>query len=170
MNHGGSAYRRLLLAQEAGELEAAKVAAYRKLSRTPISLSLAFFNECSQSLLDTFPEKARRQSPKCLQKMETVILDGKAMEDMAKQIKSLRATNGGRPGGRAPVGLHDETGSAVGFHAHADGDADDSHFVPELLPVIEERIKRPVLWLAGRQRPHEPPRCSKDHIDSPGSG
>jgi hypothetical protein len=80
MNHGGSAYCTFLLAQEAGELETSKVAAYRKLSCTPIPLSMAFFTGCNQTLLDTFPEKARRQSPKCLQNIETLILDGKAIK------------------------------------------------------------------------------------------
>jgi hypothetical protein len=150
MSQGGSAYRTFSLAQEAGELEASKVAAYRKLSRTPIPLSMAFFTECNQSLLDTFPKKARRQSPKCLQKMETIILDGKAIKGVAKRMKALRATKGGLLGGRALVGLHFETGLIVGFHAEADGDANDSRFVPELLPVIEQRIKGPLLWLVDR--------------------
>jgi hypothetical protein len=150
MSQGGSAYRTFSLAQEAGELEASKVAAYRKLSRTPIPLSMAFFTECNQSLLDTFPKKARRQSPKCLQKMETVILDGKAIKGVAKRMKALRATKGGLLGGRALVGLHFETGLIVGFHAEPDGDANDSRFVPDLLPVIEQRVKGPMLWLTDR--------------------
>jgi hypothetical protein len=48
------------------------------------------------------------------------------------------------------VASHPETGLVVGFHAEADGDADDSRFVPLLLPVIEQRVKGPILWLADR--------------------
>lgn len=150
MSQGGSAYRTFSLAQEAGELEASKVAAYRKLSRTPIPLSMAFFTECNQSLLDTFPKKARRRPPKCLQKMETVILDGKAIKGVTKRMKALREAAGGLLGGRALVASHYETGLVVGFHAEADGDANDSRFVPLLLPVIEQRVKGPILWLADR--------------------
>jgi hypothetical protein len=40
--------------------------------------------------------------------------------------------------------------SSSDCRAEADGDSNDSRFVPELLPVIEQRIKRPVLWLADR--------------------
>ncbi|MFM7055700.1 MAG: transposase [Planctomycetota bacterium] len=148
MNQGGSACRTFSRAQEVGDPETSRVAAYRKLGRTPIPLSMAFFTECNQNLLDTFTIQARRDSPQCLQSLETVILDGRAIKSVAKQMRALRAKKGGRPGGRALIALHHGTGRVVGLHAWADDDADDSCCLPELLPVIQQRINGPILWLA----------------------
>jgi hypothetical protein len=150
LQEGGSAHRAFGRAQEEGDLEASMVAAYRKLSRTPIQLSMAFLADSTESLLAMFPNQARRKSPPCLNGFETIVLDGKAIKNVAKRLLPLRNASGGLLGGRTLVALDYATGLVLAEHAVADGDANDSRFVPDLMPVVEKRIKGLLLWLADR--------------------
>ena len=146
----GTAHRVFARAGEDGELEASMVAAYGKLARMPINLSMAFLADSTEPLLAMFPKQAQRKSPPCLSGFETIILDGKAIKNVAKRLLPLRNAGGGLLGGRTLVALHYATGLVLGMHAVADGDANDSRFVPDLMPVIQERIKGRLLWLADR--------------------
>src|SRR5204862_702625 len=130
------------------ELKASKVAAYGKLGRLPIGLSEAFLAELTHDLRELFPAAARRQSPVSLRGFNTVIMDGKAIKNVAKRLKLLRRRGGGLLGGRALVAIHYETGLVIGMHADEDGDANDVRFVPELLPLIRAEIAGPLLFLA----------------------
>ena len=126
------------------------VAVYGKLGRLNIALSQAFLADRTDPLREIFPDKAWRKPPQSLRKFETVILDGKAIKKVAKRLKPLRCVAGGLLGGRTLVALHFATGLALAMHAEADGDANDSRFVPDLLPVVRERVTGLVLWLADR--------------------
>jgi hypothetical protein len=150
LQEGGSGYRVFSRAQEAGELETSMVAVYRKLGRLNIALSQAFLADRTDPLREMFPKSARRKPPPSLRPFETVILDGKAIKKVAKRLKALRGVAGGLLGGRTLVALHYATGLALALHAEADGDANDSRFVPDLLPVVRERLTGFVLWLADR--------------------
>jgi hypothetical protein len=150
LQEGGSGYRAFSRAKEAGELGTSMVAVYGKLGRLNIGLSQAFLAERTDPLRETFPCQARRKPPLSLQGFETVILDGKAIKNVAKRLKPLRGVAGGLLGGRTLVALHYATGLALAMHAEADGDANDSRFVPELLPVVRERVTGCRLWLADR--------------------
>jgi len=147
LEHGGSGNQSFARAQETGELQASKVAAYGKLGRLPIGLSEAFLAELTHDLRHLFPAKARRQSPDSLQGFNTVILDGKAIKGVAKRLKLLRKVGGGLLGGRALVAMHYETGMVIGMHADEDGDANDVRFVPELLPLLRAEITGPLLFM-----------------------
>jgi len=148
LEHGGSGNQSFARAQETGELKASKVAAYGKLGRLPIGLSEAFLAELTHDLRELFPAAARRQSPVSLRGFNTVIMDGKAIKNVAKRLKLLRRRGGGLLGGRALVAIHYETGLVIGMHADEDGDANDVRFVPELLPLIRAEIAGPLLFLA----------------------
>lgn len=150
LQEGGSGYRVFLRAQEAGELETSMVAVYGKLGRLNIHLSQAFLADRTDPLREIFPDQARRKPPQSLQKFETVILDGKAIKKVAKRLKPLRGVAGGLLGGRTLVALHFATGLALAMHAEADGDANDARFVPDLLPVVRERVTGCRLWLGDR--------------------
>ncbi len=150
LQEGGTAHRAFGRAQEEGELEASMVAAYGKLARMPINLSMAFLTDSTEPLLAMFPKQALRKSPPSLQGFETIILDGKAIKNVAKRLLPLRNAGGGLLGGRTLVALHYATGLVLAKHAVADGDANDSRFVPDLMPVIQEQIKGLLLWLADR--------------------
>lgn len=148
LQEGGSAHRAFGRAQEEGNLEASLVAAYGKLGRIPIHLSMAFLTDSTDSLRAMYPKQAQRKSPSSLQGFSTIILDGKAIKNVAKRLLALRNAGGGLLGGRTLVALHYETGLIIGMHAVADGDANDCRFVPDLMPVILERIQEPLLWLS----------------------
>jgi hypothetical protein len=79
-----------------------------------------------------------------------VILDGKAIKNVAKRMKPLRGVAGGLLGGRTLVALEYKTGLALAMHAEADGDANDARFVPQLLPVVRQHVKGCRLWLVDR--------------------
>jgi hypothetical protein len=151
LKYGGSGHRSFSRARESAELEASLTAAYGKLSRIPVPLSMGFLRESADRLRTIFPDGVRRTVPPSVQEMTPVILDGKAIKRVAKRLKKLRGAKGGMLGGRALVALEFTTGLAMAMHAHPDGDANDVRFVPELLPEVRQRISGARLWIADRQ-------------------
>src|ERR1700735_3546663 len=87
LEYGGSGNQSFSRAQENGELNASKVAAYGKLGRLPIPLSQAFLAELSHSLRELFPAQARRRPPASLCELNTITMDGKAIKRVAKRLK-----------------------------------------------------------------------------------
>jgi len=150
LRYGGSGRRSFEKNIEVGELEASLQAAYGKLRRLPIPLSQAFLGECSTALREAFPISAERELPKSLRAFHVTIFDGKAIKRVAKRLKLLRGVPGGLLGGRALVALEWSTGMVIAMHAHADGDANDVRFVPELVPVVRQHVKGPRLWMGDR--------------------
>lgn len=148
LQHGGSGNQSFTRARETGELKGSKVAAYGKLGRLPVRLSEAFLAELTHDIRALFPAAARRQPPISLRAFNTIIMDGKAIKNVAKRLKLLRCVGGGLLGGRALVATHFETGLVFGMHADEDGDANDVRFVPELLPLLRAEISGPLLFLA----------------------
>jgi hypothetical protein len=148
LQHGGSGNQSFSRARENGDLKASKVAAYGKLGRLPVPLSQVFLADLSRSLRGVFPTQACRQPPASLRRFSTIIMDGKAIKNVAKRLKLLRKVGGGLLGGRALVAIHYETGLVIGMHADEDGDANDVRFVPQLMPSIRAEIEGPLLFLA----------------------
>jgi hypothetical protein len=148
LEHGGSGNQSFSRARETGKLSASKVAAYGKLRRLPVPLSQAFLTELSRPLRELFPVQARRQPPASLCGFSTIIMDGKAIKDVAKRLKHLRNVGGGLLGGRALVAMQFETGLVIGMRADEDGDANDVRFVPDLLPILRAEIAGLLLFLA----------------------
>jgi len=77
LQEGGTAHRAFARAREEGDLDASMVAAYGKLARISINLSMAFLADRTEPLLAMFPKQARRKSQPCLKGFQTIILDGK---------------------------------------------------------------------------------------------
>ncbi len=150
VKHGGSGRRSFERAKEAGALTVSVQAAYGKLRRIPIPLSMGFLAECTDRLRDLFPEAATHPLPPSLNEFQVVVLDGKAIKRVAKRLKPLRGVSGGVLGGRALVAMSFNNGLALGMHAHQDGHANDVRFVPDLLPVVRQRISGPRLWMGDR--------------------
>jgi IS4 transposase len=148
LEHDGSGNQSFSRAQESGDLQASKVAAYGKLGRLPISLSQALLADLTHSLRELFPAPAYRQGPGSLRDFSTILLDGKAIKRVAKRLKHLRRVAGGLLGGRALAALHYETGVVIAIHADEDGDANDVRFVPHLLPCIRAEMKGTLLFMA----------------------
>lgn len=150
MHEGGSAHRIFSRAQEDGELDVSMVAVYRKLGRLNIDLSSAFLSQRTDPLRELFPVESHRLAPPSLRLFQCIILDGKAIKNVAKRLKPLREVAGGLLGGRALVALDFATSLVLGMHAEADGDANDARFAPELLPVVRQRVTGCRLWMADR--------------------
>jgi hypothetical protein len=151
LEHSGSANRSFEQARQRGELPATVQAAYGKLGRLPVPLSMAFVAGCTDRLRPLFPAAARTPPPARLRGLACVIYDGKAIKRVAKRLKLLRGVAGGLLGGRALVALALDSGLVLALHAHPDGDANDVRFVPDLLPEVRRRQAGPRLHVADRQ-------------------
>lgn len=150
LKHGGSGHQSFSRAEEAGSLEASKRAAYGKLGRLPVSLSVGLFHELAGLLRELFPAEARRQPPASLDGFTIITIDGKTIKRVAKRLKPLRTKGGGVLGGKALVAVEYATGLGAALAADPDGDANDSRLVPELLPQARERLPGRRLWLGDR--------------------
>jgi len=150
LQYGGSGRRSFEKGVEKGELEASIQAAYRKLGRLPLPLSEAFVADGAATLRATFPREARRKLPRSLNRFHVVILDGKAIKNVAKRLFGLRGVAGGLLGGRALVALEWRTGLAVAMRVHPDGDANDVALTGSLVPEVRSIIAGARLWLGDR--------------------
>lgn len=135
-----------------GELTASVEAAYKKLGRMPVALSMALLAGGSQRVRALFPEGCRETTvPASLAEFTAIVVDGKVTKGIPHRLKPLRGRVGGLVGGRGLVAIHLESGLVLGMVAAEDGDANDVRFLPELTPSI--RVEHPGrrLWLADRQ-------------------
>jgi len=151
LQYDGSANHSFEKAQERDELTASIAAAYGKLRRLPIPLSMAFLAGCTDRLRALFPAVTATPVADSLKDLQIIVYDGKAIKRVAKRLKRLRGVRGGLLGGRALVALDLASGLAVAMHAHPDGEANDVRFVPDLLPPVRQRIAGPRLHVADRQ-------------------
>lgn len=152
LHHRGSGRRAFLHAQEQGTLETSLTAAFGKLRRLPIPLSMGFLADCTARLMQLFPEAVEAVPlPASLAGLEPVILDGKAIKRVAKRLKALQGVRGGVLGGRALVALRLRQGVVVAMHAHPDGHVNDVRFVPDLLPCVRQLVPGTRLFVGDRQ-------------------
>jgi hypothetical protein len=152
LHYRGSGRRSFQEARDEGSLEASLAAAFGKLRRLPIALSMGFLTDCTVRLMELFPEDVPVvELPTSLGSLEPVILDGKAIKKVAKRLKALQGVGGGILGGRALVALRLRRGVAVAMHAHPDGHVNDVRFVPELLPQIRAVVPGTRIYMGDRQ-------------------
>lgn len=148
LEHDGSGNQSFRRGQESGELDTTTRAAYGKLGRLPIAVSIGLFDAMSTAIGELFPHESGRPLPHCLQGFTVVTIDGKTMKRVAKRLKPLRGTSGGAIGGKALVATEYTTNTAIALAADLDGDANDIRLVPDLLPRVRRRTSGPRLWLA----------------------
>jgi hypothetical protein len=159
LHHRGSGRAGFAKAREDGGLPASVEAAFGKLRRLPIALSMGFLADCTVRLLELFPDHQRAiVPPASVAEMEVVLLDGKAIKRVAKRLKPLRGAHGGVLGGRALVAYWANRGVVVAMHAHADGQVNDVRFVPDLLPRVRGTVSGPRLFVGDRQF------CNLEHL------
>ncbi len=151
LERGGSAHKAFEQAIVDDNLKASVQAAYGKLRRLPVPLSMAFLARCTDRLRTLFPTATTTPPPPSLAGLTVIVYDGKAVKRVAKRLKKLRGVPGGLLGGRALVAMTLHDGLAVAMHAHPDGDANDVRFVVDLLPEVRQRIAGPRLHMADRQ-------------------
>jgi hypothetical protein len=149
LEHEGSGRKSFEHANERGELPTSENAAYGKLGRLPIAVSMAFLSGCTARLLEIFPrtEMACVPVPTSLAKFSPIVFDGKAIKNVAKRLLPLRGAAGGLLGGRALVAMDVRTGLILAMHGHPDGDANDTRFVGDLVPTVRGLVGGPRLWI-----------------------
>lgn len=151
-NHDGSGRASFEESQTDGTLEASVQAAFGKLRRLPIGLSVGFLFDCTVRLAEAFPPQAELvRLPDSLAWLCPVVLDGKAIKRLAKRMKAMRGVKGGVLGGCALVAFDARRGLVVGMVAHEDGDVNDVRFVPELLPSVRQAVPGARLYICDRQ-------------------
>jgi hypothetical protein len=149
LQHEGSGRKSMEHARARSELETSFAAVYGKLGRIPIPVSMAFLSGSSARLLEVYPEndKARVPIPPSLAAFRPIAFDGKAIKNVAKRLKPLRGAAGGLLGGRTLVALDVRTGLAMAMHGHPDGDANDTRFVSDLVPIVRKLVAGPRLFI-----------------------
>jgi Transposase DDE domain len=149
LEHEGSGRKSFEHALEREELATSLNAAYGKLGRLPIPVSMAFLASCTARLCEVYPqtEMAQVSIPESLAGFRPIIFDGKAIKNVAKRLKPLRGVAGGMLGGRTLAAMDLLTGLALTMHAHPDGDANDTRFVGDLVPKVRDLVAGPLLFL-----------------------
>jgi hypothetical protein len=149
LQHGGSGHRSFQHATENEELQATIRAAYGKLARVPISLSVGLFGAATRRLEQVFPA-AENPLPKSLEEFEPSAIDGKKIKHVLKRIKALRGFKGHVLGGKLVAILSLRTGLAVALAANPDGEVSDAPLVPDALAQARGTSTRPRLMIADR--------------------
>ncbi len=150
--HKGSGRQSFQRAKEQGDLPTCEEAAYGKLRRLPIPLSLGFFEDVTELIGPLMPEKAQvARIPASLAEMRVTILDGKQLKKVAKRLKPVRSKAGRVVGGKILVAYLPAEGLAVAMAADPDGEANDIRLMPEVVPRARARISGVRLWVADRQ-------------------
>jgi hypothetical protein len=150
--HKGSGLQSFQRAQEQGDLPTCVEAAYGKLRRTPIPLSLGFFEDVTERIGPLMPQEVQvAQIPASLAEMRVTILDGKQLKKAAKRLKPVRSKAGRVVGGKILVAYLPAEGLAVAMAADPDGEANDIRLMPEVVPRARARISGIRLWVADRQ-------------------
>lgn len=134
LQHDGSGRKSFQRGIEAKELQASIQAAYGKLRRVPLSLSMGLFSEASARLQEIFPlDVVFQKIPESLRGMEIFIHDGKTIKHVAKRLKVLEKLQGKVIGGRLVVTQSYATGLAVAMGANEDGESGEQPLVPDVL-------------------------------------
>jgi hypothetical protein len=149
LQHDGSGRQSFTRAREDGELTTWISAAYGKLARVPFGLSQGFFADASFRLLDVFAAP-QRPLPASLACFQVCAFDGKKIKHVAHRLKPTRHVAGNLLGGKLVVGLHLNTGLALAFQAHADGQFGDQGLVPGLLGQLRANLPGPRLYVGDR--------------------
>ena len=134
LEHHGSGRQSFTRSIENGDLEASIQAAYGKLRRIPLSLSIGLLSESSARLHELFPTSiAANEIPQSLQEMEIFFYDGKTIKHVAKRLKILEKLKGKVIGGRLVVTQSFSTGMVVAMGADEDGESGEQPLVPDVL-------------------------------------
>jgi hypothetical protein len=151
LEHDGSGRRSFLRAEKDGDLETTIRAAYGKLSRTPLPLSIGLLSEGTARLNEIFPQSvAGQEVPDSLQEMEVIVYDGKKIKHVVKRLKVLQKVKGHVLGGKLVVAQSLSTGMALAMGASADGEMADQPLVPDVVQEVRRVAIGPRLHMGDR--------------------
>lgn len=139
LQHQGSGRQACLRADEDGLLPTCLEAFYGKLRRLPLSLSIGFLEEATQRLRALRPAAARSdEQPASLRDLTLIMVDGKALKNVAKRLLVSRGRSGKLLGGRLLVAYVPAEGVVPSFAAHEDGEANEARLIPDLIPRVRQ--------------------------------
>jgi hypothetical protein len=151
LEYEGSGRQSFARAHEAGELEAVPRAAYGKLARMPLALSLGLLAEGVGRLEELYPPGiADRTTPNSLRNLEIVFHDGKTLKHVAKRLKVLRKYCGKVLGGKLVVTQVLRTGMAVCMAADEDGECGETTLMPSTVAQVRQSLVGPFLHVTDR--------------------
>lgn len=156
VRHQGNARRSFEQAIADGTLEASVQAAYGKLRRVPVELSVSFMNEATSRLKAIWPEPAAAGEGDWLgSSLDTIsdvlVLDGKTIKRVARRLKPLRKVRGGLLGGRSLAALSLRRGLVEAISANPDGHCSELDMAAQLIEVLRRRLgESRVLWVCDR--------------------
>jgi len=155
VNHHGNARRAFEEAIADESLPASVQAAYGKLRRLPVALSVALLNEATSRLHSIWPQSdryAKRRWPPSLGGFDDlVVLDGKTIKRVMRRLKPLRKVHAGLLGGRAVAALSLRCGLIEALEANPDGHASEVTMAPAVVATLRRRepdARR--LWVCDR--------------------
>src|SRR5262249_48075133 len=121
-------------------LPASVAAAYRKLGRLPVAVSMALVRVCCQRTQQLLPAgDGERTLPDSVRDYFGIVVDGKIRKGVHKRLKPLRGAKGGLIGGRSLVAYAFNQGLVLDFHGDEDGDANDVKYVPDVVQRVRPR-------------------------------
>lgn len=170
LKHRGSGHKSFRRAEESGELEASVRAAYDKLARVPLSLSMGLISEGTARLNELYPQSvARSDVPSSLKEFEVLFHDGKKLKHVARRLKALRGLKGNMLGGKVVVAQSASTNMAVAMGAVEDGETSDAPLMPDVMEQVRRLVPGPRLHVADRQfcdliQPHSFTQDEGDHF------
>jgi hypothetical protein len=150
LQHDGSARASFERAAEHNALPVSIPAAYGKLRRLPIAVSVGFLTEGSARLHELLPVQPTASIPRSLREFRLTILDGKTIKHVAKRLKLLRGVRCGVLGGKTLVALEVNSGLAVAMGADPDGESNELRLVPGVVSQLQQGQSDPRLWLGDR--------------------
>jgi hypothetical protein len=150
--HHGSGHQAFSEAQAEGRLPVAEQNVYGKLSRLPLSVSMALLAEGAERLREILPSgRSAVVLSKSLGAFRVIVFDGKKIKNAAKRLKPLRGLPGTLLGGKLLVALDLSSGLAMAMNADPDGERNDVPLVPGLVEQVRRLESSPILWIADRQ-------------------
>jgi hypothetical protein len=133
-------------------LPASVAAAYRKLGRLPVAVSMALVRLGCQRVQQLLPGRAgERTMPASVRDYFGIVLDGKISKGVQKRLQPLRGAKGGLIGGRSLVAYSFNQGLILDFYGDEDGDANDVKYVPDLVERLRPQTPGRRLWIADAQ-------------------
>jgi hypothetical protein len=151
LQHDGSARASFERALDHKALPVSIPAAYGKLRRLPIAVSVAFLTEGTARLHELLPVQPTPAAiPRSMREFKVTILDGKTIKHVAKRLKLLRGVRHGVLGGKTLVALEANSGLVVAMAAHPDGESNELRLVPDVVGQLQQGQSGPRLWVADR--------------------
>jgi hypothetical protein len=149
ITHHGTVHQ--ALAANRAALPVSDRACYGKLSRLPLSLSLALLDEGTQRLQNLLPATVNHAVPACFAALQVLLVDGKKSKNVAKRLAVCRNQPGRVFGAKLVVGLNARTRLVLAAAATADGERNDNPLVPELLDRLRPQRQLPPLFVCDAQ-------------------